>query len=352
MDMRPLGTTGLSVSKICLGTMTWGKQNTEAEGHAQMDYALDHGVTFWDTAEMYSTPVTEETFGRTEEIMGTWFAKTGKRDKVILATKVVGRTSRFPWVRPHLHKDETRLDRRSILEACDTSLKRLQADYIDLYQLHWPERRTNTFGDLNYEHDPEDDPIPLEESLSALGELVKAGKVRHVGVSNETPWGVMEMLKLHETKGLPRIQSVQNVYNLLLRGYEVGMAEVSIRAKCGLLAYSPLAMGALSGKYLNGARPEGRRLTLFPDYFPRYLKPRALEETAKYVAVAEKHGLDPAEMALAFVNDRPFLTSNIIGATSVEQLASCIRSAELTLSEEVLAEIEALHRATPVPTSE
>jgi aryl-alcohol dehydrogenase-like predicted oxidoreductase len=352
MEMRPLGTTDLSVSKICLGTMTWGKQNTEAEGHDQMDYALDHGVNFWDTAEMYSTPVTEETFGRTEKIIGTWFAKTNRRKDVILATKVIGRTTRFPWVRPHLHKDEARLDRQSILEACDASLKRLRTDYIDLYQLHWPERKTNTFGTLDYEHDPEDDPIPLEETLSALDELVKAGKVRHVGVSNETPWGVMEMLKLHETKGLPRIQSVQNVYNLLLRNYEVGMAEVSIREKCGLLPYSPLAMGALSGKYLDGARPEGARLTLFPDYFPRYLKPRAMEVAGKYVAIAKKHGLDPTEMALTFVNDRPFVTSNIIGATSIEQLATCIRSADLTLSTEVMEEIDATHRATPVPTSE
>lgn len=352
MEMRLLGTTDISVSKICLGTMTWGKQNTEAEGHAQMDYALDHGVNFWDAAEMYPTPVTQETFGRTEEIIGTWFAKNGKRDKVVLASKVVGRGSRFPWVRPHLHKEENRLDRQSILEACDASLKRLQTDYIDLYQLHWPERKTNTFGVLNYDHDPADDPIPFEETLSALAELVTAGKVRHIGVSNETPWGVMEMLKLHETKGLPRIQSVQNVYNLLLRNYEVGMAEVSIRAKCGLLAYSPLAMGALSGKYSDGARPDGARLTLFPDYFPRYLKPRALEEAAKYVDIARKHGLDPVEMALAFGNDRPFMTSNIIGASSVDQLATCIRSAALTLSAEVLEDVEAVHRATPVPTSE
>ena len=349
MEMRPLGTSGLSVSKICLGTMTWGQQNSEEEGHAQMDHAMAHGVNFWDTAEMYAVPVTEPTWGRTEEIIGTWFKKTGRREEVILATKVVGRSQRFPWARPHIHGDETRLDRQSILEACDTSLKRLQTDYIDLYQLHWPERTTNTFGTLNYSHPESDDSIPLEETLSALDELVKAGKVRAIGVSNENPWGVMEMLKLHETKGLPRVQSVQNPYNLLMRIYEVGMAEVSVRADCGLLAYSPLAMGTLSGKYAGGARPEGARLTLYGDYFPRYSAQRSLDEADKYVAVARKHGLDPTEMALAFVNDRPFTTSNIIGATTIDQLETCIRSAALTLSQEVLDDIEALRQANPMP---
>lgn len=352
MEMRPLGTTGLNVSKVCLGTMTWGQQNTEAEGHAQMDYAMDHGVTFWDTAEMYAVPVTEPTWGKTEEFIGTWFKKTGRRDEVVLATKVVGKSARFPWARPSLHGGETRLDRASILAACDESLRRLQTDYIDLYQLHWPERSTNIFGTLNYTHPETEDVIALEETLDALDELVKAGKVRHVGVSNENPWGVMEMLKLHETKGLPRIQSVQNPYNLLMRTYEVGMAEVSIRAQCGLLAYSPLAMGALSGKYANGARPEGARLTIWPDYFPRYLRESSLASADKYVAIARKHGLDPTEMALSFVNDRPFTTSNIIGATTIDQLAACIRSADLSLSQEVLDEIEAVRKADPVPSVE
>lgn len=349
MEYRPLGTSGLMVSKICLGTMTFGQQNSEAEGHAQMDYALDHGVNFWDTAEMYAVPVTEPTWGKSEEIIGSWFKKTGRRQDVILATKVVGRGERFPWARPHLHDGETRLCRQSILEACDTSLRRLQTDYIDLYQLHWPDRSTNTFGELDYVHKADEDAVPLEESLSALEELVKAGKVRHAGVSNETPWGVMEMLKLHEMKGLPRIQSIQNPYNLLMRTFEVGLSEVAIRAQCGLLAYSPLASGALSGKYLDGARPEGARITRWPDYFPRYVKPVALGETAKYVALARKHGLDPAEMANSFVNDRPFVTSNIFGARTMDQLASAIRSADLTLSDEILAEIQEIHLETPVP---
>ncbi len=351
MELRQLGTTDLMVSKICLGTMTFGQQNSEAEGHEQMDYAIAHGVNFWDTAEMYAVPVTEPTWGKTEEIIGTWFKKTGRRSEVILATKVVGRSSRFPWARPHLFEGETRLSRQSIHEACDASLKRLQTDYIDLYQLHWPERTTNTFGTLSYTHDAEQEWIGFEETLSALDELVKAGKVRHIGVSNENPWGVMEMLKLHETKGLPRIQSVQNPYNLLMRHFDVGMAEVAIRAKCGLLAYSPLAGGVLSGKYSNGARPAGTRIALYEDYFPRYVQPTPLQMTDRYVALAREHGLDPSEMANAFVNDRPFTTSNIFGARTMEQLKSAVASADLTLSQEVLDGIAEIFKENPVPTS-
>jgi len=253
MEYRRLGATELEVSLICLGSMTWGEQNSEAEGHAQMDYAFDHGVNFIDTAEMYAVPPKATTYGKTEEIIGNWIEANGRRDEIILATKVAGRANRLSYVRPHLHDGDTRLDRQSIMEACDNSLKRLKTDYIDLYQLHWPERQTNFFGTYGYTHNPDDDAISLEETLSVMDELVTAGKIRHVGVSNETPWGLMEFLRLHETKGMSRVQSVQNPYNLLNRSYEVGMAEISCRENLGLLAYSPLAMGALSGKYLNGA---------------------------------------------------------------------------------------------------
>lgn len=348
MKYKKLGHTDIDVSLICLGTMTWGQQNTEAEGHAQMDYALERGVNFWDTAEMYSVPPMAETYGRTEEIIGTWFAKTGRRSEVILATKVAGRAKRLSYMRPDLHDGETRLDRDSIIRACDDSLKRLQTDYIDVYQLHWPERQTNTFGALDYVHNPKDDPVAIEETLRALAELVQAGKVRHVGVSNETAWGVMEFLRLADIHGLPRIVSVQNPYNLLLRSYEVGLAEVSCRTTAGLLAYSPLAMGVLSGKYLNGQMPKGSRLELFGSYFPRYLSDRAHAETAKYVAVARKHGLDPAQMANTFVNIQPFTTSNIIGATNLDQLKSAIDTGDMTLSEDVINEIEAIHKVTPI----
>jgi len=349
MEQRPLGHTGLTVSKICLGTMTFGAQNSEAEGHEQLDFALDNGVNFLDAAEMYSVPVKQETWGRTEEIIGTWLAGRKKRDDVIVATKVCGRSTGFSWARPHIHGGITKLDRQSIKEACDASLKRLQTDYIDLYQMHWPDRQTNYFGKLNYEPPAKDVSVPLAESLSAMGELIKEGKVRAVGVSNETPWGVMECLRLAEVEGLPMIHSIQNPYNLLMRTYEIGLAEVSIETGVGCLAYSPLAMGVLSGKYMDGNMPEGSRMALFPDYFPRYMKPLAQRETVKYVNLARKHGLDPTEFALAFVNDRPFMTSNIIGATSVGQLKACLKSASLTLSDEVLEEIDEIHLETPIP---
>ncbi len=349
MEQRPLGRTGLSVSKICLGTMTFGAQNTEAEGHEQMDFAVNNGVNFFDMAEMYSVPVRRETWGRTEEIVGTWLAGRKKRDDVVIATKVVGRSDRFPWARPHLHGGETRLDPQSIREACDASLKRLRTDYIDLYQLHWPDRDTNTFGQLNYDPPAKDDSIPLPETLGAVGELIEEGKVRFAAVSNETPWGVMECVRLAETSGFPAIHSIQNPYNLLMRMYEIGLSEVSVKTGIGCLAYSPLAMGVLSGKYLDGKMPAGSRMALYGDEFPRYMQPLAQRETAKYVALARKHGLDPTEFALAFVNDRPFMTSNIIGATSIAQLDVCLKSAALTLSDDILAEIDEIHRETPIP---
>jgi aryl-alcohol dehydrogenase-like predicted oxidoreductase len=349
MRYNKLGHTDIDVSVVCLGTMTWGEQNSEAEGHAQMDRALDGGVNFWDTAELYSIPPGAATYGRTEEIIGTWFAANpSRRSEVVLATKVAGRATRLPYMRPHLFDGETRLDRRSILEAADASLKRLQTDYIDLYQLHWPERQTNYFNALNYEHDPETDGFPLEESLRALEDLVTAGKVRYVGVSNETAWGVMEFLRLAEREGLPKIVSVQNPYNLLKRDYEIGLAEVSCRTGAGLLAYSPLAMGVLSGKYLDGTFPQGSRMALYREYFPRYMSERAVATTAKYVALAREHGLDPAQMANTFVNTRPFTTANIIGATTLDQLDSAIATGDMTLSDEVLAGIEAIHKETPI----
>jgi aryl-alcohol dehydrogenase-like predicted oxidoreductase len=344
MEYRELGATGLKVSAICLGTMTWGEQNSEVEAHQQMDYALERGVNFWDAAEMYPVPPKAETQGRTEEYIGSWLAKRGKRDKVIIATKVTGRSEGFAY----LGRGETRLSRAHIRQAVEGNLKRLRTDYIDLYQMHWPDRSTNYFGQLGYRHVDEADVISMEESLGAMAELVAEGKIRHVGLSNETPWGVMHALKLAEANGLPRVVSVQNPYNLLNRSYEVGLAEISIRERCGLLAYSPLAFGVLSGKYLSGQRPAKGRLTLFAR-FQRYNNPLAEKATAAYAAVAKKHGLDMAQMALAYVNRQLFVTSNIIGATTMEQLKSNIDSIELALSDEALQDIEMVHLQTPNP---
>ncbi|HEU4825112.1 MAG TPA: aldo/keto reductase, partial [Dongiaceae bacterium] len=272
MEYRRLGRTDLRVSAICLGTMTWGRQNGEAEGHAQMDYALERGVNFWDTAEMYPVPPTEERFGDTERIVGTWFASRKRRDKVVLATKIIGPDSRFTSIRG----GDNRFDRRNITAAIDASLARLKTDYIDLYQLHWPERSVNAFGRLLYQHRPEERFTPFEEVLGVLGEAVRAGKIRHVGLSNETAWGAMRWLKAADEGAGPRMASIQNCYHLMNRMFEVGLAEVAIREQCGLLAFSPMAMGTLSGKYLDGARPAGARMTLFPNV-ARYLAPRAQE---------------------------------------------------------------------------
>jgi aryl-alcohol dehydrogenase-like predicted oxidoreductase len=344
MEYRRLGRTDIKVSAICLGTMTWGQQNSEADGHAQMDYALDRGVTFWDTAEMYPVPPNEEHFGITERIVGSWFASRRKREQVILATKIIGPDQRFKTIRG----GDIRFDRRNILAAIDTSLERLRTDYIDLYQLHWPERPVNAFGRLMYQHHPEQTFTPFEEALSALGEAVKAGKIRHVGLSNETPWGTMRWLQAAERGAGPRMVSIQNCYHLMNRMFEVGMAEVAIREQCGLLAFSPLAMGTLSGKYLDGARPAGARMTLFPN-FPRYMAPRAQEATAAYVGLARKHGLDPAQMALAWINGRDFTTATIVGATTLDQLKSNIASIDLKLSPELVKEIEELHKVWTIP---
>ncbi|MGQ4878314.1 NADP(H)-dependent aldo-keto reductase [Billgrantia sp. LNSP4103-1] len=342
MQTRPLGDTGIEVSRLCLGTMTFGEQNSEAEAHEQLDRAVAFGINFIDTAEMYPVPPRAETQGLTEKFIGSWLKRRGSRDDVIIASKVTG-----PGLE-HI-RGGPRLDRDHIHRAIDASLKRLQTDYVDLYQLHWPERATNYFGRLGYEHDDEQQPIPLEETLDALKELVEAGKVRAIGLSNDTPWGVMKSLQLAERLELPRVASVQNPYNLLNRTFEVGLAEIAHRENVGLLAYSPLAFGVLSGKYLAGKRPESARLTLY-ERFKRYTSPLAEQATQAYVDIALKHDLDPAQMALAFVNSRSFLTSNIIGATTMEQLEDNLASESLKLEQSVIDAIDEVHKRIPNPS--
>jgi aryl-alcohol dehydrogenase-like predicted oxidoreductase len=345
MEYRQLGNTDLQVSLICLGTMTWGEQNTEQEAHQQLDMAFENGVNFVDAAEMYPVPARQETAGLTEAYIGSWLKARNNRDKVVLATKVAGPASRLQWIR----NGQSRLDRKNIESALEQSLKRLQTDYIDLYQLHWPDRHTNYFGQLGYHHDPSDTSIPLEETLGVLDDLVKSGKVRSVGVSNETPWGLMKYLELSQTQNKPPMVSIQNPYSLLNRTFEIGLAEIAIREHCGLLAYSPLAFGVLSGKYLHGQRPPKARLSLF-DYFDRYSNPQAEAAAEAYVKLAKEHELSPAQMALAFVNQQPFVTSNIIGATTLEQLQENIQSIQLKLESKLLEQIEAIHTQHPNPS--
>ena len=347
MQYRPLGRTGLQVSAIALGTMTWGEQNTEAQAHEQLDLALAAGVNLVDTAEMYPVPPKPETQGRTESIIGAWLRKTGRRHDIVLATKATG-PSRMAGRPGHVRGGRLLFTRENMFEAVDQSLRRLQTDHIDLYQLHWPDRSTNFFGQLGYTHVPDEQPTPLEETLAALQELVQAGKLRHVAVSNETPWGLGRCLHLAETRGLPRVASIQNPYSLLNRTFEIGLAEISLREEVGLLAYSPLAFGMLTGKYLAGQRPEGARLTLF-ERFSRYNGENAERAAYEYVSLFRRHGIDPAQGALAFVTSRPFVTANIIGATTLEQLRSNLDSIDLTLPPEVLEGIEAIHRRIPNP---
>lgn len=345
MEQRRLGRTDIRVSQLCLGTMTWGEQNTREDGFAQMDAAVEAGINFFDTAEMYAVPPTARSYGTTETIIGEWFrAHPGKRQQIVLASKITGRSEGMPYIRGN-----PRLSRPHIEEAIHGSLRRLQTDYLDLYQLHWPDRQTNYFGKLGYQPADDSDSVPLLETLEALGDLVKAGKVRHVGLSNETPWGTMKFLELAERHGLPRAVSIQNPYNLLNRSYEVGLAEVSHREDIGLLAYSPLAFGVLTGKYLNGQWPDGARITLFKR-FSRYLNPQAEAATTAYVALAREHGLSPAQMALAFINRQPFVTSNIIGATSLAQLEENIGSVGISLGNELMKGIEATHVQHPNPS--
>lgn len=346
MQYRKLGQTDIDVSIICLGSMTWGEQNTPAQAHEQIDYAVEKGVNFIDTAELYPSPMRAETQGRTEEYIGAWLKHRRDRDKLIIATKIAPAAPHINYLRG----GKNRLDRQNMQSAVDTSLKRLQTDYIDLYQVHWPERDTNFFGRQDYYHAPDKDGVPIEETLEALAEQVRAGKVRYAGVSNETPWGVGEYLRLAREAGLPRIVSIQNPYSLLNRTFEIGLAEITQREQVGLLAYSPLGFGVLSGKYLNGNRPGGARLTLFASKYKRYNSEKAAGCTRQYANLAGERGMDPAQMALAFVNQRPFVTSTIIGATSMDQLAANIASVELELDKGMLKRIDEIHRSQPNPS--
>jgi len=346
MEYRQLGRTDTKVSALCLGTMTWGEQNTPAEAFAQMDAAVEAGINFFDTAEMYPVPPRAETYARTEEIIGEWFKAKGQRDKIILASKIVGPSSNMgSYIRNgYLHFDVKSLD-----GALNASLSRLKTDYIDLYQLHWPDRHTNFFGQLGYQPKPDDpESAPIAETLKHLSTLVQAGKIRHIGLSNETPWGTMKFLALAEQHGLERVVSIQNPYNLLNRTFEIGLAEIAHREQVGLLAYSPLAFGVLSGKYRQGARPPKARLTLY-ERFSRYNSLAAQTATEAYVDLAETFELSPAQMALSYVTSRPFVTSNIIGATTLEQLSENIESLSLKIDPTVLSAIEQIHEHNPNP---
>ena len=343
MNYKKLGNTDLKVSTICLGTMTWGEQNSQDEGFHQMDYAIDQGVNFWDTAELYSIPPKEETFGHTEIIIGNWFKKSKKRKDVILATKVCGP------MRSYVRGGGNQYGKKNLTEAIEGSLKRLQTDYIDLYQLHWPERNTNMFGRLGYEHSDDENWNKFEDILENLQIFIKAGKIRYIGLSNETPWGVNNFLEISKEKKLPRMMSIQNAYSLVNRVFDISNSEVSIREQCGLLAYSPLAGGRLSGKYLNNKKPDNARYTLWPRRFSRHHTARGEIAVEKYVSLSKKYEIEPSTFANAFVNDRPFVTSNIIGATSMKQLKENIDSIDLTLSKEILEEIENIHLSDPNP---
>lgn len=343
MKYTTLPHTNIKVSKICLGTMTWGNQNTQEEGFAQMDLALDKGVNFFDTAELYPVPANPKTYADTERIIGNWFAKTGQRDKVILASKIAGPGDYTAHIRT------TGFSKQALNDAVNDSLKRLQTDYMDLYQLHWPERQTNTFGTRDYKHNPDDRwQDNFNEILHSLDKIIKSGKIRHVGISNEKAWGTMRYLNESKQHDLPRMLTIQNAYSLLNRTFEGDLAEVAMRENIGLLAYSPLAFGVLSGKYITRTAADNARLKLFPR-FARYSSKQSTEATKRYLKIAEKHDLSLTQMALSFVNDRPFMTSNIIGATNLEQLEENIDSINLTLSQEILDDINAVHAKIPNP---
>lgn len=344
MIYKTLGHTDLKTSLICLGTMTFGEQNTEAEAHQQMDMAADYGINFFDTAELYAIPPKAETQGLTEQYIGSWFKKHANRDKIILASKVAGPGA--GWI-DHI-RNGSGLDKKNISAALDASLKRLQTDYIDLYQIHWPERTTNYFGQLGYQHNDEESVTSIEETLSALNDLVQSGKIRHIGISNETPWGVMEYLRLAEKYNWPRIVSIQNPYNLLNRSFEIGLSEIAIREQVGLLAYSPLGFGVLSGKYLNNKKPDNARMTLFPDY-TRYSNENGIAATELYANLARKNNLTPTQLALAFINQQRFTTANIIGATTLEQLKENIESVNVRLDENTIEAINIIHSRYTIP---
>lgn len=343
MEFRKLGNTDIDVSVICLGTMTWGNQNSEEDGHEQMDYAFDQDVNFWDTAELYAVPASPETSFTTETIMGTWFAKNqSKRDKIILASKIAGPGPYTSHIR-----EASDFPKQNIFDAVEGSLKRMQTDYIDLYQIHWPARKTNFFGNRGYYHKDgwEDNFL---ERIEALNELISQGKIRHWGISNETPWGLLNYMRLADKHGLPKLVSVQNPYNLLNRLYEVGMAEISIREDVGLLSYSPMAFGFLSGKYHKGLDKPRDRINKFPG-MSRYKSDSCHLATQQYLEIAEKHGMSLAQMSLAFVNQQRFLTSTIIGATTMDQLKENIASIDLKLSKELIKEINQIHDLIPNP---
>ena len=346
MEYRELGRTGVKVSALCLGTMTWGEQNTEQEGHVQMDYALDQGINFFDTSEMYAVPPKPQTQGATERIIGTWFQARKNRSKIVLATKVAGR-SPMNWLRAD--GSPTEQTPRQIQEAVDHSLKRLNTDYIDLYQLHWPDRPMSMFGatGLAYKH-LEGKSVPIEDILGALQSQVQAGKIRHVGLSNESAWGTMEFLRHAQTQALPRMQSIQNSYNLINRVFELGLAEIALRENVGLLAYSPLGQGYLTGKYQQGASPEGSRKKLF-NRLQRYERAQTEPAIDRYLSIAHRFDLNPTQMALQFVTTRPFVTSTILGATTMEQLKVDIGSAQVAWSDELEKAIDEAHHMQPNP---
>lgn len=344
MEYRRLPHSSLEVSTLCLGTMTWGEQNTQAEAFEQLDYAIGRGINFIDAAEMYPVPPRPETQGATEQILGNYLKARGNRDDLIIATKICAHGGKGDYIRPKMA-----LDWNNIHEAVDASLTRLGIDTIDLYQLHWPDRNTNFFGELMYSRDDAEHQTPIIETLEALAELIRAGKIRYIGISNETPWGIMKYLHLADKHGLPRIVSIQNPYNLLNRSFEVGMSEISHREELPLLAYSPLAFGTLSGKYLDGNWPEKARLTLFKR-FARYTgSDTAKAATEAYVKLAKEFGLSPAQMALAFVNSRSFVGSNIIGATNLAQLKENIDSLDVSLPDELFERINALGEIYRLP---
>ena len=344
MKYNQLGTTDLKVSGICLGTMTFGEQNTEKEAHEQLDYAVSRGINFIDTAELYSVPGRSATYGSTERYIGSWLKRSAGRDKLIIATKIVGPSPGLLYIRNPINFSKKQLN-----EALEGSLARLQTDYVDIYQLHWPERNVNNFGRLGYKH-KENEPWENNflEIMQCLDGLIKAGKIRYWGVSNETPWGVMSYLKLAESHGLAGPITIQNPYSLLNRSFEVGLAEISMREKIGLLAYSPLAFGMLSGKHHNGSDVSGSRIKLFPK-LSRYSGDRVYRIAGKYIEIAEENGLKPSQMALAYVNSRPFLWSNIIGATTLEQLKENIDSMDIALSGKVIEAIEKVHEENSNP---
>lgn len=345
MEYNLLPGTDIKVSKICLGTMTWGRQNTEIEGHNQMDFALEHGVNFFDTAELYPIPPRENEQGDTERFIGSWFKKSGNRSKIILASKIAGPSS----FTQHIRKDKS-YSKKSIDNAVENNLKRLQTDYMDLYQIHWPERNTNFFGKRGYNYkNGEVWEENFEVILDALKEHIKKGNIRYIGISNETPWGTMRYLRASENDR-PRVRTIQNPYSLLNRTFEVGNSEICHREDFGLLAYSPLAFGVLSGKYRGGKKPENARLTLFPNY-DRYSSDPCKKAVEAYYTLAEKNGLTLTQLSLAFVNDRPFVTSNIIGATTISQLRENIETASIKLSDEILEEINIIHESIPNPST-